>query len=131
MRKLWILGALAAAVLVVTPVMVALAQGGAGGGGGGGGGKAGGGMGRGGVTLTDEQTKALEAPTAKLVDAIKAFQVESVKVLGDQDGKRYVMQAAMKAYRDLNPDMAGPGGAGGGKKGGGGAKGGAPAPGGA
>jgi hypothetical protein len=123
MKKVWILLLVAAVVLAAGPVIVALAQDAAPGGGPAGGGKAGGKGGRGGfgqVTVTEEQAGKLKTEADAVTAAAKDLSAEATKVLGEQQGPMYAMQAVMAAVTELNPPPAATDSTGKGGKGGGG-----------
>jgi hypothetical protein len=107
MRKLGLVAALAAAVLVVGPMLMALAAEGDAGGAGGKGGRGGmkGGFGAP-VTVTDEQAATLKPAVEAVTTAAKALQTEAVKALGEQDGPRFTMQTIRAAMTAAFPPPA-------------------------
>ena len=102
MNKVWLIAIVAVAALVIVPVWMAYAAD-----------EGAGNQGKGmhqrhPTTLTDQQAKALEAPTAALKTAISTFQAAATEALGGDaaKGRAYTMQALMKTFRDLNPPPA-------------------------
>jgi hypothetical protein len=98
MRKLWLLGLVGALALVVGPMVIAYAEEGA----------PGpkrerkaGDMPKGErppeIILTPAQQEALQAPVAALQDALGKLKTKSIDVLGERDGKAFVLQTIRKA----------------------------------
>jgi len=98
MRKLWLLGLVGALVLVVGPMVIAYAEEGA----------PGpkherkaGDMPKGErppeVVLTPAQQEALQAQVAALQDALGKLKTKAIEVLGERDGKAFVLQTIRKA----------------------------------
>jgi len=89
MRKVLMLAALVAFVLVAGHVMVAYAE------------EAGGakapGMNRTPVVVTDEQKAKMQAELTAFTDALAKLQAKAIEVLGEKDGKMFVMQSTYKA----------------------------------
>lgn len=98
MRQLWLLGLVGALVLVVGPMVIAFAEEGA----------PGpkherkaGDMPKGErppeIVLTPAQQEALQAQVAALQDALGKLKTKAVEVLGEREGKAFVLQAIRKA----------------------------------
>ena len=92
MRKVWLVSAVAATLLVGLTMTVALA-----------GGKGGSAAASGQVTLTPAQQQKLAADIKAVEDAAIALKDKACIEIGDKDGKAYVAQMLVKLAEVINP----------------------------